>query len=115
MRSGKVQGEGEEGAAQDQRPPPRPVERPSRFAERVAEANPARSERTSFLKARAGPAWQELPSSSQARRTILNGVRTHFKRRAPLHGFHQSMPARLDMENIDRRIVEIHRLIRNGV
>ena len=90
------------------------MERPSRFAEWVAEANPARSERTSFLKARAGPAWQELPSSSQARRTILNGVRTHFKRRAPLHGFHQSMPARLDMENIDRRIVEIHRLIRNG-
>ena len=31
-----------------------------------------------------------------------------------MHGFHQSMSARLDMENIDRHIVEIHYLIRNG-
>jgi hypothetical protein len=47
-------GGGEEGMAQDQRPPPRLVERPSRSTGRVAEANPVRSERTSFLKAAIG-------------------------------------------------------------
>ena len=45
---------------------------------------------------------------------ILRGVRTRFKRHASKKGFHQPMPARLDCEHVDRRVVEFHRLLRTG-
>ena len=45
---------------------------------------------------------------------ILRGVRTRFKRHASKKGFHQPMPAKLDGESVDRRVVEFHRLQKTG-
>jgi len=45
---------------------------------------------------------------------ILRGVRTRFKRHASKKGFHQPMPAKLDGESVDRRVVEYHRLQKTG-
>ena len=52
--------------------------------------------------------------SNPARRMILRGVRTRFKRHASKKGYNQPMPARLDCEHVDRRVVEFHRLLRTG-
>ena len=81
------------------------------------EAPPAGPERilpAPYEKARAGPGWRDLPVSNPARRMILRGVRTRFKRHASKKGFHQPMPAHLDCEHVDRRVVEFHRLLRTG-